>query len=209
MKARRIPHLTVISLLLLALAGCATPAIFQPKMDNSVFYFLDSKLTDDQVAEMSHEGPAVLIGPSSTAKFLDQPQIVTFEGTNSLKYSDTHRWGEPLVENVDRMLLDQIALGLGTSRGGIQRILGDFEWDYRVGYHIYQLGGGLGDQVELQVAWWVTSKNGEEPDFVASRYIAKVQAGAGEYAAYVEAIKDVVITWGAEVAQAIDSMQEG
>jgi len=209
MKARRIPHLTVISFLLLALAGCSTSGIFQPKADNSVFYLLDSKLTDDQIAEMREDGPTILIGPSSAAKFLDQPQIVTFEGTNNLKSSETHRWAEPLVENVDRMLLDQIAMGLGTSRGGIQRILGNFEWDYRVGYHIYQLGGGLSDQVELQIAWWVTSKSGQEPDFFASRYIAKVRAGADGYTAYVEAVKEVVTTWGAEVAQAIDSMQEG
>lgn len=208
MNTRRISQLILIPSLLLALAGCSASGVFQPKADNSVFYILSSEYTDEQVVALKPDGLTILIGPSTSAKFLDQPQIVTYEGTNILDYSDLHRWAEPLNEGIDRILLDEIAVGLETSRVGFQRIMGKVEWDYRVGYHVYQLGGELDGQVELQVAWWVTTKDGEERTYDASRYIGKVQPGSDDpYAAYVEAIKGVLVSWGKDVVKAIDAVR--
>lgn len=210
MNTRRISQLILIPSLLLALAGCSASGVFQPKADNSVFYILSSKYTDEQVAALKPDGLTILIGPSTAAKFLDQPQIVTYEGTNILDYSDLHRWAEPLNEGVDRILLDEIAVGLETSRVGFQRVMGNMDWDYQVGYHVYELGGELDGQVELQVAWWVTTKDGEERTYDASRYIGKVQLGSDDpYAAYVEAIKGVLVSWGKDVVKAIDAIRKG
>lgn len=54
-------------------------------------------------------GSSIGIGPVHVAQFLQRPQIVTHNGGTQLQVSDNSRWGEPLEQGIQRVLLQNIA----------------------------------------------------------------------------------------------------
>jgi uncharacterized lipoprotein YmbA len=178
-------------------------SVLQPAVDSAVFYYLDSPMTAKQAADLSEDGPAVLIGQGSIAKYLDQPQIVTSSRPNEINYSETQRWAEPLDENITRVLIDHLALELGTSQVGFLRALRSMEWDYRIGYHIYHLTGAPGGTLRMQASWWIEQRDGGTKrihEFIAEE---PVDGDPSDYTAYVRTIETVIANWAREVAKAI------
>lgn len=206
MSIHRITTICLTSCLLLAMAGCADLEVFKPTPDASKFYFLENESVSPDTVKLSNDGVAVLIGPSSVAKYLDQPQIVTFDGANQLDYSDLNRWGEPLEESINRLLIYQVAGDLGTSRVGNMRFMGDFDWEYKVGYHIYQLGGQLGGKVQMKISWWIISRDGQTSRYDGNIYEQPVAGKNPSYTAYVQAIEAMVEAWSADVSRALSEI---
>ncbi|HSH09703.1 MAG TPA: PqiC family protein [Oceanipulchritudo sp.] len=203
MNIQKFTTISLIPCLLLAMAGCADLEVFKPRPDESKFYFLENDSVSSSISSLSSEGLAVLVGPSSVAKYLDQPQIVTFDGANQLNYSDGNRWGEPLEESINRLLIYQIAGDLATSRVGNMRFMGDFDWEYKVGYHIYQLGGHLGGRVQMKISWWIISKDGQTSHYDGNVYEQPVAGNGSNYTAYVQAIEAIVEAWSVDVSKAL------
>lgn len=54
-------------------------------------------------------GKTIGIGPVQIAQFLQRPQIVTHNGGSSLQVDPTLRWGEPLEQGIQRVLLQNIS----------------------------------------------------------------------------------------------------
>ena len=184
--------------LIVAGTGCASLDVLEPKPDVSKFYFLDHSAILKEV--FGFGGDSVLLEFSSMAKYLDQRPITLVSGPNQLHFADLHRWGEPLEASVNHIVLSCIARELNTSHIAFKNLSRGEEWDHRIGYHIYKLGGTLDGPVELEVSWWHTGKDGER-HFKRSSYEADVaNAASDDLTGYVQAIQSVVIAWAVELS---------
>ncbi len=93
----------------LLLASCARTA--------SVRYY---QLTAQEVAatapspsRIEATKTVIGIGPVRLPEYLDRPQIVTRQTANRLELADSHRWAEPLSENIPRVLGENLSALLG------------------------------------------------------------------------------------------------
>ena len=79
----------------------------------SRFYVLSAI---DSPSPPSAEGVALLIGPITLPRYLDRPQIVTRPSPNELALAEYDRWGGKLDDNFARVLAQDLAVHLNTSR---------------------------------------------------------------------------------------------
>jgi uncharacterized lipoprotein YmbA len=53
--------------------------------------------------------PIIALSPVSLPKYADRTQIVQSTGKNSYQLNETQRWAEPLSDNIDRVLAENLA----------------------------------------------------------------------------------------------------
>lgn len=93
------------SFLLLSLAGCFGKS---PPPD---FYLLEP-LTETGAtprAQQQAQRPVVALSPVSLPKYVDRTQIVQATARNSYQLNENQRWAEPLSDNIDRVLAENLA----------------------------------------------------------------------------------------------------
>lgn len=97
--------------LAVAAGGCG---ILAPQPDLSQFYVLTSREgVAELVASPSIGRPMVALGPVRFPDYLNRSQMVTRLSETEVRFSDVHRWAEPLESNFKRVLSEDVALGLG------------------------------------------------------------------------------------------------
>ncbi|MDG4721007.1 MULTISPECIES: PqiC family protein [Thalassospira] len=89
------------------------------------YYLLSSQ--NQSAAIVSTTAPVVGIGPVTIPSHLDRSVIVTRSSANRLEVNTGHRWAEPLEENVNRVLMDNL------DRAGKVSRLETFPWTSRDG----------------------------------------------------------------------------
>lgn len=103
-----------VSLLLVACASPSTP-------DS---YYLLSPMVQASGSTTAAQ-PVVGVGPVSIPSYLDRSTIVTRSGANRPVVNSGHRWAEPLAENINRVLMDNL------DQTGIASRLEVFPWTSR------------------------------------------------------------------------------
>ncbi|WP_430475317.1 PqiC family protein [Thalassospira lucentensis] len=89
-------------------------------------YYLLSP-TVQQVSEPSIQAPVIGIGPVTIPSHLDRSTIVSRSSTNRVEVNSGYRWAEPLDENINRVLMDNMG------RTGKASRLEAFPWTSRDG----------------------------------------------------------------------------
>jgi uncharacterized lipoprotein YmbA len=74
----------------------------------------------------------LVIGPIEFPRYLDRPELVARDGANQLVVADAHRWGGSLRNEILRVVSDDLARLLGTSRVVTYPSEPRFAADYRV-----------------------------------------------------------------------------
>lgn len=99
----RITGSSLILLLTLLCTGCArSPAI--------TYYQLVSLDTEPTDHSSSETVKAVLgLGPVQLPQYLDQPKLVNRISANRLQLADSHRWVEPLGENIIEVMEEELS----------------------------------------------------------------------------------------------------
>ena len=89
--------------LLLLLAGCFGKS---PSPD---FYLLEP-LADTHAAAQNQDmqPPVIALSPVSLPKYVDRTQIVQATGKNSYQLNESQRWAEPLSDNINRILAENL-----------------------------------------------------------------------------------------------------
>ena len=107
-------------------------------------------------------GLALGVGPVTLPAYLDRPQLVTRTGQDTLNLAEFDRWAEPLKAGVPRVLGDNLAALLGTSRVSL------FPWGkaqtvrYQVAVDLTRFEGVVGGTVVLGARWRVLGSDGAE-----------------------------------------------
>lgn len=92
------------------------------------------------------------VGPVHVAQFLNRPQIVTHGGGTALQMNDNQRWGEPLEQGIQRVLMQNLSALTGAETR-------NFPWrqnltpDYAVRIDIIDLDKSSDGSALLEVNW--------------------------------------------------------
>lgn len=198
LRARRAGGIALAACLL-ALAACATTP-------RSSFYVLSSLPlpVDDSVAAAPAgpaSGPTLGIGPVSLPPYLDRPEIVTRTGSHQLQLAEYHRWGEPLEDNIARVLGENLAV-LVPSENVVS-----FPWrrsagiDYQVIVEVREFERGADGDVSLRARWQVRRGDGQR---VVTRDSNIAQPARGsDYGAIATAMSGALEQLSREIAAAI------
>ena len=139
--------------LLLLAAG---PGCFQPSPP-AVYHTLQP-LQDATPAPRS--GLAVEVLPVRLPDLLQRPQLVMAEGPASAGLSATHRWGNPLDQDMRRVLVDNLALLLG-SDAVVPSPYGDrVAAAYRVEVEVRSCAAWPSGTLTLEATWMVSRSAG-------------------------------------------------
>ncbi|WP_082049738.1 membrane integrity-associated transporter subunit PqiC [Thalassospira sp. HJ] len=98
------------------LVACASPSV--PDQ-----YYLLSPMA--QPASSSGATRVIGVGPVSIPSYLDRSTIVTRSAANRPEVKSGYRWAEPLAENINRVLMDNL------DRAGVASRLEVFPWNSR------------------------------------------------------------------------------
>ena len=130
-------------MLLLALAGCASP--------QARFYGLEP--TAGAAAEPAQFGKRVMLGPIGLPAALDRPQLVLDDGGGQLRLQEFERWSAPL----DRLLAQNLARAV-SRRSGVASVYAYPQptmdgGDLRYALDVRRLSLQPGRQASLEVVW--------------------------------------------------------
>ena len=109
-----------------------------------------------EAAPAPRSGLAVEVLPVRLPDLLQRPQLVMALGPGTAELSGTHRWGNPLEQDMQRVLVDNLALLLG-SDAVVASPLGDrVAADYRVEVDVRGCAAWPAGGLTLDAAWMVT-----------------------------------------------------
>jgi uncharacterized lipoprotein YmbA len=130
------------------LAGCASSP-------PSSFYTLSPLPAADGRGSLSGGGMGIGLGPVSFPVFLDRPQIVTRDAGNRLAVDEFHRWGGTLQDDFLRVLSENLAYLLDTSRVVVFPSEVRYPLDFRVTADVLAFERTPTDEAVLKVRWAV------------------------------------------------------
>jgi uncharacterized lipoprotein YmbA len=148
---------------------------------------------------------SVGIGPIRIPDHLDQPRIVTRGAPNEIAMAEFDRWGEPLKDNLTRVLAKNLSILLCTKTIAFFPWRGGIPIDYRIEMEVLRLDGGLGGNVSLEAWWVILSGDGKKMLFSKKSNITEA-AGGQDYRSLVAAKGRTVGRLSAEIAEAIKTL---
>ena len=137
-------------LCLLLISGCISPS---PEV---VFHTL-SPMSQEATRLASVGKPMALeIMPVQLPELLQRSQLVVLDGTDTYRLSATHRWGNTLEQDMQRVLTENLAALLG-SDSVVPYPLGDrVQAAYRISLEVQQCEGAPGGTLTFRATWMVT-----------------------------------------------------
>jgi len=178
------------------LSGCATAP-------PEVFYTL-SPLPAAAKAQSAAAGQplAVGVGPIAFPDFLDRSQLVTRSGASSLSVDEQHRWAGSLEDDFSRVLGENLAQLLATSRILPHTAEIRYPLDFRLVADVLRFEGTQQGEAVLKVRWAVHDPYTEEALLVKERSCRAPVASQGQ-AAVVDAMSRALGDFSREVAEAV------
>jgi len=181
------------------LAGCrAAPP---------VAYYSLSPLAAAEVYPSENAGPLVGVGPVTVPDMLDRPQIVTRTSANRIDVSEFHRWGGRLKDALPRVLIQNIAVHLGSDRVALYPWKEPTRPAYRVSVDILRFDGRLGEAVDLVAAWKISRPADDDVPVVRRSSFRAAVDGPG-YDALVTAQGRALDDLAKTIAEAIKTLEK-
>lgn len=175
----------------LLLTGCATTP-------PASFYVLTAAVPPDG-AEITGGRPAIGLGPFELPEYLDRPQLVARTAPTELAIDELHRWGGSLQEDFLRVLGQNLAHELGTSRVLLAPADRRFPLDFRVIGDVMAFEGRPGGEAVLEVRWAVIDPYREEALSVRERRYRQPLSGEAP-AVLVVAMSDLLAAFSRGLA---------
>ncbi len=144
---------------------------------------------------------ALGIGPVDFPSYLDRSQIVTRLGDNQMHLSDFDQWIEPLRENFQRALMDNLS-GLVCAKPLVA-----YPWpagshpDRQVAVQVARFDGTLGQEVALRATWTILDADGKALDWRTSDLREPVPGP--DYPALAAAQSRLVARFAKEIAESL------
>jgi uncharacterized protein len=132
------------------LGGCAFSA-------PSRFFVLTAVSTSEPQQPLVGElrEVAIGVGPVELPRYLDRPQMATQAGPYELHFAEFNQWAEPLVDNVTRVLSENLSHLLATDRIAIYPWPRSIPVAYQVVVQMSHFEGTLGEQSRLSAQWYI------------------------------------------------------
>jgi uncharacterized lipoprotein YmbA len=140
--------------LVLALAGCLGSAP-EPR-----FFTLSSVTGAADPAVAARPELGLVLGQVELPRYLDRSELVTRSGEYGLEVHNLVRWGGSLRTDVQRVVADDLARLLGTSRIAVYPNEARFPVSYRVLLELLEFGSAPGHPVTLRTRWTIAAADG-------------------------------------------------
>ena len=186
---------TIVGLLLLLLAGCASTET--PR------HYLLSALPGEAAAQPPCF--SLGIGPVKLPEYLNRPQIVTRASTNELTLGQFDRWAEPLDHTFLRVLAENVTKLLCTTSVSLFPWKASTQIDYRVEAEVMRMDGVLGGEAILEV-WWAISNGRDNKVLISKQSKFREPVAANDYGSMVQAQSRLSASFSREVAEAIGKL---
>ncbi len=149
---------------------------------------------------------ALGIGPVTIPETVNRPNIVTPLDSNQVEVAEYHRWSEPLIENISRVVITNIAGRLGLNKLYAYPWLGN-PVDYQVRIDVLQMVGSPSESVTMQVRWQILT--GEKPrQLILTRISEYTEAtDADGYSAMVSAYSRAVASLSDDISKALSAIE--
>jgi uncharacterized lipoprotein YmbA len=141
---RRLASCTLL-FALVAGTGCASP--------RSNFYTLNAEAKP----AATRSDISVAVGPVSVPPAVDRPQIVVRLAQNQVGIDEFHRWASPLQDAIARVVAENLAAMLGTSRVSVSSLATSAGARYRVLIDVLRFESAPGETATLDAVWTVRS----------------------------------------------------
>lgn len=201
----RLSHIRtpVLAMLLGAMVACGTS---QPTR----YYLLSASAAPTPRVSMPND-IRVGVGPIALPSYLDRRELITRSGSNELNVAVYDQWGEPLRENISRVIEEDMARRLGTDgilRLPIKRSLRKtLTVDYQVTIAVATFEKTAGGSVVLNARWGILDNDKKELLRRRSEY--REVPAADSYGAQVAAQSIVLGRLTEEIATAILDLYQG
>jgi uncharacterized lipoprotein YmbA len=120
-----------------------------------VTYYTLTPATSAQGAPPSPTAPAVAVGPVTIPELVNRPQLVVRQTPNRVDVLESHRWAEPLKSEIPRLMAQNLAQLLGSSRVIAYGQAAGSEPRYRVLVDIIRMEAVPGESVTVEAGWLV------------------------------------------------------
>jgi uncharacterized protein len=203
MKMKSFFHKLIVLLfgaLLAAQFGCASSPPTR-------FYLLSSPdtLSPETKPSAGERCLSIGIGPIRIPDYLDQPRIVTREAQNEIALAEFDRWGEPMKDNLTRLLAKHLSTLLCTETIAFFPWRGGIPIDYRVEMEVLRLDGSLGGNVSLEAWWMVLSGDGKKMLFSKKSSFTEA-VGGKDYKSLASSESRALGHLSREIAEAIKAL---
>jgi len=162
--------LILISLALFTNCGSSPPIqkyILTPSIEKDVETLYDKSDTEITIG----------IGSIEFSDYLMRPEMISFKGSNELNVDQFNRWGEPLEENFERVLIENLSRLIPTDRIYI------FPWQeeepnsFQITISVREFGMRSDSMVVLDARWSVS--NNIKRDFLMTKKSFYTENAAG------------------------------
>ncbi|MDM3870026.1 PqiC family protein [Porticoccus sp. W117] len=182
-------YLTLFAALLIA--GCSSTP-------QSNYYLLSSKATGASAPCDCSIG----IGPVTVAEYLNRPQITVSSQAGQLNLEQFHRWGEPLQNSIERVLLENLATLTGSSELVIHPWRQSQQPRYRVTVNVLTMDKTNGSAT-IKVQWHLTNteNKNESPQTQLDTFSSPL--ANDEYSALAEGFSDALLQLSQKIANSL------
>ena len=196
----KIKKTALLALFLPVLAGCFSSQA-------STFYML-SAMAPDQSSRNEDEFSeiTVYLKPVVFPEYLDRPQMVFRESNYKLLFSEYHRWAEPLKDNFNQVLIENLNQRIAPGRVIISSKAERIIPDYQLTVEVLRLDTWSNHLVELQINWsLLEGGNGTRLNSQTSEF--RVPLDGSGYEAGVKAQSKAVSLFADQIAKVLRDIQ--
>ncbi|TGU72406.1 membrane integrity-associated transporter subunit PqiC [Geomonas terrae] len=188
---RTVSVLPVLFGLFLLSAGCVrSPGV--------TFYTLTPAAVPE-VEASSAQALSVRVGPVTLPELLDRPQLVVRVAPNRVAILESHRWAEPLKEEIPRLLSQDIGRRLGSNRVFAYGQGAGVDVKYGVPVDILRLEAVQGEAVTIEATWSVRRGS----DSRVGRAVVREKTTGSGYDAVADATSRALDTISAEIVKTV------
>jgi len=171
---RRRTFFYVASVTAVAVLGCSP---LGPQKDLTEFYVLTSAAEEElQHGVRPARELSFGVGPVEFAEYLDRPQLVTRISENQVQFSDVGRWAGPLRHGFSRVLAENLAVLMESSKVFAYPWFESESPDLSVEVHVARFEWNAAGYAELQVAWILLDNVGEDRRWGLHRFTETSEA---------------------------------
>jgi uncharacterized lipoprotein YmbA len=191
--------------LMVCAGGCS---VLAPQKDESKFFLLSPVGESDAgVPASQRQSLSIGIGPVTFPQYLKRPEIVTRVGPDQLKLSEDRRWAEPLGENFQNVLAQDLSQMLATQQVEIFPWFSTTHIDYQVVIQVSEFDVTADGQSRLNARWSI--KDGANGNVLfATQTISSSPVSADDPAGTAALSRDVA-DLGRQIADRIRGLNAG
>lgn len=198
----KLSRILLLLLLVLSLSSC----INTPLPDYYVLTAEGETVSPSDALVLTRDA-ALGIGPVTIPETINRPNIVTPLDSNQLDVAEYHRWSEPLVDNISRVLITNLAAETRLNKLYAYPWLGNYI-DYQIRIDVLQMIGRPNERVRLQVRWQIL--DGDKPARLITTQISEYTALVTDkgYSAMVAAYSSLFARLSGEISQTLYKIEK-